>query len=149
MTDSACPLCVGVGGVLIFQGDKYRVIRAEEPDFPAFYRVVWKAHVAEFSDLDRADRSLCMEVVNVVEHVLRSQLQPRKINLATLGNVVAHLHWHVIARFEWDTHFPAPVWAQPLRASHPVRLRDLNVNLNLAEQAMVAQLRQCRETSMD
>jgi diadenosine tetraphosphate (Ap4A) HIT family hydrolase len=29
--------------------------------------------------------------------------------------MVAHLHWHVIARFDWDSHFPAPVWAAAVR----------------------------------
>jgi diadenosine tetraphosphate (Ap4A) HIT family hydrolase len=45
-------------------------------------------------------------------------LQPDKINLASLGNVVPHLHWHVIPRFADDPHFPNPVWGQRLR-DHP------------------------------
>ena len=57
-----------------------------------------------------------MAVVAEVERVLRAQLLPTKINLAALGNMVPHLHWHVIARYDWDSHFPAPVWASPLRA---------------------------------
>ena len=112
---SACPLCDADGGQLIWRGEKLRVIRADEAGFPAFYRVVWNDHVAEFSDLDAADRTHCMDVVVQVEQALRAHLQPTKINLATLGNVVAHLHWHVIARFDWDSHFPAPVWAAAQR----------------------------------
>ena len=110
-----CPLCQQDGGALIWRGEKLRVIRAEEAGFPAFYRVVWNDHVAEFSDLSAADRAHCMEVVVQVEQALRQQLQPTKINLATLGNMVAHLHWHVIVRFDWDSHFPAPVWAAAQR----------------------------------
>ena len=34
-----------------------------------------------------------------------------------------HLHWHVIARFEWDSHFPSPVWAAAQRPS-PVAQED-------------------------
>ena len=110
-----CPLCDGDGGALIWRGDQLRVIRADEPGFAAFYRVVWNAHVAEFSDLSALERAHCMEVVVQVEQALRQHLQPTKINLATLGNMVAHLHWHVIARFDWDSHFPAPVWAAAVR----------------------------------
>ncbi len=110
-----CPLCLQDGGQLVWRGDKLRVIRADEAGFPAFYRVVWNAHVAEFSDLDPADRAHCMDVVVQVDRALRKHLQPTKINLATLGNMVAHLHWHVIARFDWDSHFPAPVWAAAQR----------------------------------
>ena len=112
----ACPLCDTDGGLLIWRGEKLRVIRADEAGFPAFYRVVWNAHVSEFSDLDPLERAHCMDVVVQVEQALRQHLQPTKINLATLGNMVAHLHWHVIARFDWDSHFPAPVWAAAQRA---------------------------------
>lgn len=100
----------------VWQGAQLRVIRAQEEGFPAFYRVIWTAHVAEFSDLSQTDRHTCMAVVAEVERVLRAQLLPTKINLAALGNMVPHLHWHVIARYDWDSHFPAPVWASPLRA---------------------------------
>ena len=111
-----CVLCREAGGLPVWQGAQLRVIRAQEEGFPAFYRVIWTAHVAEFSDLSQADRHTCMAVVAEVERVLRAQLQPTKINLAALGNMVPHLHWHVIARYDWDSHFPAPVWASPLRA---------------------------------
>ena len=115
MVQMHCPLCAEDGGQLIWRGEKLRVIRADEAGFPAFYRVVWNAHVAEFSDLSALERAHCMEVVVQVEQALRAHLQPTKINLATLGNMVAHLHWHVIARFDWDSHFPAPVWAAAVR----------------------------------
>ena len=85
---------------MVWQGTHLRVIRADEAGFPAFYRVVWQGHVAEFSDLSPAERQHCMDAVVVVESALRECLQPTKINLAALGNVVPHLHWHVIARFD-------------------------------------------------
>jgi diadenosine tetraphosphate (Ap4A) HIT family hydrolase len=129
MTDAACPLCTAPGGVLIFQAEKFRVIRAQEAGFPAFYRLVWTSHVAEFSDLDLTERSLCMAAVNVIELAMRSHLQPRKINLATLGNVVPHLHWHVIARFAWDSHFPAPVWCQAQRVADAAALARIEAQL--------------------
>lgn len=110
-----CPLCTTDGGLLVWRGTHLRVIRADEPGFPAFYRVVWNAHVAEFSDLDAAQRQHCMDAVTLVEQVLREHLAPAKVNLAALGNMVPHLHWHVIARFAWDSHFPAPVWAAAQR----------------------------------
>ncbi len=116
MTSTSCPLCAETGGVLVAQGPRWRVIRAtEDANFPAFYRLVWTAHVAEFSDLDADGRRECMEAVACIEQALREALAPTKVNLAALGNVVPHLHWHVIARFDWDSHFPAPVWAAPRR----------------------------------
>ena len=131
MTATTCPLCADIGGTLVFQGEKLRVIRPDEPGFPAFYRVVWTDHVAEFSDLGFDDRHLCMAAVVAVEQALREHLQPTKINLAALGNVVPHLHWHVIARFDWDSCFPAPVWA--------AAVRPLNVNALAGVAARLAQ----------
>ena len=88
----SCVLCDSDGGQLVWRGDKLRVIRADEAGFPAFYRVIWNTHVAEYSDLSAAERAHCMQAVALVEQTLREQLQPTKINLAALGNVVPHLH---------------------------------------------------------
>jgi diadenosine tetraphosphate (Ap4A) HIT family hydrolase len=114
--DAACPLCQADGELLVFRNEALRIIQPGEAGFPAFYRVVWNRHVAEFSDLSAAERETCMSAAMVVEQVLRSELQPVKINLAALGNMVPHLHWHVVARFDWDSHFPASVWSAPQRA---------------------------------
>ena len=125
----ACELCREAGGVLVAQAARWRVIRAEDAAFPAFYRVVWREHVAEWSDLSGADQVALMGVVGAVERVLREVLAPTKINLASLGNVVPHLHWHVIARFDWDSHFPAPVWAAPAREVVPAPVTRLRASL--------------------
>lgn len=133
-------MCAAPGGVLVFQGEKFRVIRAEEAGFPAFYRVVWTAHVAEFSDLGVADRTLCMAAVNAVELALRAHLEPTKINLAALGNVVPHLHWHVIARFDWDSHYPSPVWCTAQRAVDSAALAVIQARLEAVDKAIKSEL---------
>lgn len=140
MSDASCVLCTTPGGALVWQGARLRVIRAAEAGFPAFYRVVWTDHVAEFSDLSPQERGLCMEVVAAVERVLRAQLQPTKINLAALGNMVAHLHWHVIARFDWDSHFPAPVWAPAQRERALAQETALAARLPEVDALLVAAL---------
>ena len=81
-----------------------------------------------------------MDAVALVERVLREQLAPTKINLAALGNMVAHLHWHVIARYDWDSHFPGSVWAQALRTADEAKLAQVAQSLPAAEQAMCAAL---------
>lgn len=68
------------------------------------------------TDLGPADRAHLLDVVLAVEAVLRELLAPAKINLASLGNQVPHLHWHVIPRFADDAHYPDAVWAAPRRA---------------------------------
>lgn len=137
---AGCPLCEGPGGRVVFEAPAFRVIHAAEEGFPAFYRVVWKDHVAEWSDLAPEDRALCMEAVAAVEQSLREALAPAKINLAALGNMVPHLHWHVIARFDWDTRFPAPVWAPAQRDRDPQREAAIEVKLEALEREMSRRL---------
>jgi len=122
---SSCELCEQDGGILLLQTPQWRVIRAGDADHPAFYRVIWNDHVSEWTDLSAADRVVMMGVVETVESALRAHLQPTKINLASLGNVVPHLHWHVIARFDWDARWPAPVWTPKNKevADAPSRLK--------------------------
>ena len=115
----SCVLCETDGGLVVARTPQFRVVRVVEGEearrFPAFYRLIWNAHVAEFGDLSDTDRHACMDAVTEIERRLRSLLAPTKVNIASLGNVVPHLHWHVIARFDWDSQFPAPVWAAPQR----------------------------------
>ncbi len=112
-----CPLCREEGGLLIYRNALLRIVRVTDtPAHPVFYRVIVNAHVAEFSQLTKAERVLVMEAVALVEAVLIDQLQPAKVNLASLGNMVPHVHWHVVARFDDDAQFPAPIWAAPVRA---------------------------------
>ena len=137
-----CPLCAEEGGSLIWRGERVRVIRAQEAGFPAFYRVVWNAHVAEFSDLSPSDRAHCMEAVACVEAALREHLAPTKVNLAALGNMVPHLHWHVIARFEGDSHFPSPVWAAAQRDRNLAQEERQTARLPALEAALCQALAQ-------
>ena len=91
---SGCELCESAGGEIVWQDALCRVVRVDDPqglDYPGFCRAV--------------------------ETALRKLLQPEKMNLASLGNVVPHLHWHVIPRFADDRNFPAPIWAEARRAA--------------------------------
>jgi diadenosine tetraphosphate (Ap4A) HIT family hydrolase len=110
----------------LFSAEKLRVVRvlpADDADaarYPGFCRVIWNDHVREMSDLSAEDRASFMVAVFRVEAALRQSLQPFKVNLASLGNMTPHLHWHVIPRYRDDATFPKPIWAQPNPVpSHP------------------------------
>lgn len=135
-----CELCQQPGGHLVWAREGWRVIRAIDADFPAFYRVVQREHVAEFSDLPEPQRHHCMQLVSTVERALIERLQPTKINLAAFGNMVPHLHWHVIARFAWDSHFPQPVWGARQREVQPSAVSRLPCALGDLDAAVAAAL---------
>jgi diadenosine tetraphosphate (Ap4A) HIT family hydrolase len=78
-----------------------------------------------------------MVAVFAVEAALRAVLAPHKINVASLGNMVPHVHWHVIPRFADDAHFPNPIWGERQRESNPSHLatrRELLPTLKAAIQ---------------
>ncbi len=124
-----CPLCTTAGGAVLWRDDRLRVVLAGEPDYAGFCRVIWNAHVKEMTDLAVQERQRIMDVVFEVEAVLREALHAEKINLASLGNLTPHLHWHVIPRWRDDPHFPGAIWGGRLREP-PVRsLSDLETRL--------------------
>lgn len=106
----SCELCDVVGGQLLWQNERLRVVYVDEPGYIGYCRVIWQTHVAEMTDLDEASRAHCMATVFAVEALLRELIKPDKINLASLGNFTPHVHWHVIARFCDDAHFPQSIW---------------------------------------
>lgn len=106
-----CPLCHQDGGLLLFSNALFRVVEVDDADYPGFTRVILHAHRAEMTDLDAASRDALMQAVWAVERVQRDVLSPDKINVAALGNMVPHLHWHVIPRRHGDRHFPDAIWA--------------------------------------
>lgn len=111
MADSRhCPLCSKPLSGELFRNTDWAVIDAADPMFPGFTRVVWLDHVAEMTDLAMNHQARLMDAVLTVESVMREVLNPHKINLASLGNQVPHLHWHIVPRWSDDAAFPASVW---------------------------------------
>jgi diadenosine tetraphosphate (Ap4A) HIT family hydrolase len=139
---AGCELCHRPGGRLVARLPGWRVIRVDDEAFPAFYRLVRREHASEMSDLEPAEQRRCLAWVVAIEAVLRRELAPAKINLASLGNVVPHLHWHVIARFGWDSHFPQPVWGQRQRSVEDSVLELVRERLPAVDRALAAALRE-------
>jgi len=111
-----CVYCDRVSETVVWSDAHCRVIHVADAKFAGLCRVVWNRHVAEFSDLDDTARIHLMRVVAGVEGGLRDMLKPDKINLASLGTAVPHLHWHVVPRYRDDAHFPEPIWGAQQRA---------------------------------
>lgn len=106
-----CTLCYPQNETVLWRDRLCRVILANDADYPGFCRVVWQVHAQEMTDLNAKAREHLLRVVFAVEQALRDLLAPDKINLASFGNQVPHLHWHVIPRFRDDAHFPDSVWS--------------------------------------
>ncbi|MHB1213868.1 MAG: HIT family protein [Thiobacillus sp.] len=127
-----CLLCDVRGEAVLWQNAFCRVTLADEPDYPGFLRVILNAHVKDMTDLPASGQGKLMRVVLAAEAALREVMAPDKVNLASLGNVVPHLHWHVIPRFADDPHFPHPVWGARQRDTPHAAPSDLDERLAAA-----------------
>jgi diadenosine tetraphosphate (Ap4A) HIT family hydrolase len=127
-----CELCAGDGGIVLLRDELCRVVLPGDPDHPGLCRVIVNRHVREMTDLEPDERERVMRAVFAVERALRATLKPHKVNLASLGNVTPHLHWHVVPRFPDDPHFPDPVWTAPRRARSRRAPEDLAAALRAA-----------------
>ncbi len=115
MYDTSCPLCSSAAETRLWSDAFCRVIWVGDADYPGFCRVILNAHVKEMTDLPPLERQRLMDVVFAVETAVREVVKPDKINLASLGNLVPHVHWHVIPRWEADRCFPDAIWAAARR----------------------------------
>lgn len=129
MSEAACELCDQPGGTLLWQDDACRVVQVADADYPGFCRVIWKRHVSEMTDLSAAERAHLMTIVFAVEAAIRETIRPDKINLASLGNLTPHLHWHVIPRHRHDKHYPQPIWGTGQRAGRSSLPPDWQIRL--------------------
>lgn len=130
-------------GQLIWRGDDCRVILVNDPDLPGFCRVIWNHHVAEMTDLSHGEREHLMSLVFAVEEAVRHVMCPDKVNIAALGNMVPHIHWHVIPRYQGDAFFPGSAWSkrvQELPLSKLAERQQLASQLPAAIKAAIATL---------
>lgn len=132
--DAPCELCIQPGGEVVYRDDNYRIVLVDDEYYPGFCRVIWNAHAREMTDLLSAERAILIAAVWQVEEAVREVMQPHKINVASLGNMVPHVHWHVIPRYEDDAHFPNPIWGDIKRTPASAEL--------LKRKALVPKLRE-------
>ena len=124
MVLAGCDLCDNVGGLLLRQTPEFRVVLVQGADalaYSGFCRVIWNAHVKEMTDLPQNAQLQLFSAVLAVEKLLRDVFKPHKINLASLGNMTPHLHWHIIPRYENDATFPNPVWVAASKSDTVLR----------------------------
>ena len=110
-----------------------RVLLMNDRRFPWLILVPERASVSEIIDLAPPDRHLLTDEIGQVSSALKAIYKPDKLNVAALGNMVAQLHVHVIARFHSDAAWPRPVWGVGEAAPYqPHQLGVASVNLGKA-----------------
>lgn len=105
-----------------------RVLLMDDARFPWLILVPRRANLRELIDLDPAAQQRLLAEINRCALALQSHFVPDKLNIAALGNVVAQLHVHIIARHTHDAAWPRPVWGFGERTAYAPDARDARVD---------------------
>lgn len=91
-------------------------IEVHEASVP-WLKIFVRRTAREFSDCTPAEKQAVFVALDVIEAAMIDYYQPEKINIASFGNMLPQVHWHIMARFKNDTHFPEPMWGPKQRES--------------------------------
>lgn len=101
-----------------------RVLLMNDTAYPWCILVPARENVREIHALEAADQQQLMQEIAGVSRAMETAFHADKMNVAALGNVVPQLHVHVIARFESDPAWPAPVWGHRPASPYPLAERE-------------------------
>lgn len=98
---------------MIFEND-YVKIEIEESEIP-WLKIFTKEPYKEFSHCDMGTKLEIFKLLDIIEKKMLEYYKPAKINIASFGNYMPHVHFHIMARFEEDSYFPEPMWGKKQR----------------------------------
>jgi diadenosine tetraphosphate (Ap4A) HIT family hydrolase len=86
--------------------------------FPWVLLTPQRPSLCEIIDLTPEDQHTLMQEIAFVSQIMRQVFEPKKLNIAALGNIVPQLHIHIIARYETDAAWPHPVWNSGITSAY-------------------------------
>lgn len=95
-------------------------IEIESSEIP-WLKIFTIENIKEFSQCNSKTKQEIFKYLDIIEKEMLSHFNPKKINIASFGNYVPHVHFHIMARFEEDSYFPEPMWGK--------KQRDANLDL--------------------
>jgi diadenosine tetraphosphate (Ap4A) HIT family hydrolase len=100
---------------MIFE-NKLVTVEIEVSEIP-WVKIFTKRKIKEFSECTLEEKLEIFRIIDIVEKSMLSYFNADKINIASFGNILPYVHWHVMARFEGDSYFPEPMWGTQQRES--------------------------------
>lgn len=84
-------------------------IELHESEIP-WLKIFTHAPHKEFSECSKEEKKAIFEALDIIEKEMLAYFVPEKINIASFGNMLPRVHWHIMARFNNDSYFPEPMW---------------------------------------
>ena len=89
--------------------NKWIYIEQEEADIP-WLKIFAKQDAKEFTDCNIETQQEIFRILTILEKEMIVYFKPDKINIASFANYLPKVHWHIMARYKNDSHFPEPMW---------------------------------------
>jgi diadenosine tetraphosphate (Ap4A) HIT family hydrolase len=102
---------------MIIYEEKELRIETHESEIP-WLKIFTEIPHKEMSEVPWELQVRILEMLNIIEKEMLDFYKPTKINIASFGNYLPHLHWHIMARFEEDSYYPEPMWGTKQRSSN-------------------------------
>ena len=121
MTSLPCLMCsrwLDDSDLRIIELTHSYVVLNRDQFFPGYTLLLTKQHVTELFHLERVMRAELMDEVSRVAEALYEVFRPTKINYELLGNMVPHMHWHLVPRYASEPLWPRPIWSEPHAEAH-------------------------------
>ena len=100
---------------MIYENDLV-FVEIEKSEIP-WVKIFTQRKIKEFSECTLEEKTEIFRIIDITEKLMLSYFKADKINIASFGNLLPHVHWHVMARFEQDSYFPEPMWGKKQRES--------------------------------
>lgn len=108
---------------VIYKNDFIKV-EIEEFEIP-WLKIFTQEPIKEFSQCTTNLKIEILRALDIIEKEMLEYFEPDKINIASFGNYVPHVHFHIQARFKEDSYFPEPTWGKKQRDSS-LNLKDID-----------------------
>ncbi len=91
-------------------------LEVHESEIP-WLKIFVRRPVREFSKCTAEEKTAVWNALDLIEREMLTYYHPDKINIASFGNMLPQVHWHIMARFKEDSYFPEPMWGEKQRES--------------------------------
>lgn len=102
---------------IIIYEDFSLYVEKQESEIP-WLKIFTKEPYKELGDVPAGLRQKLWETYDIIEYEMTRYYNPKKINMASLANILPRVHIHVMARFEEDSYFPQSMWGEKQRESN-------------------------------
>ncbi len=104
--------------------NRFIYIEIEKSKIP-WLKIFTKTKYKEFSQCDLKTKKNLLKAIDTIEKEMIKYYQPDKINIASFGNYMPIVHFHIMARFKNDSFFPEPMWGKKQRKAK-LKLKNFN-----------------------